>query len=269
MSLPEPSTEAGRAGLDALLGKPREALIALDFDGVLAPIVPNPMESRMAEGGIATLRRLASLVGRLAIITGRQAQVVVEIGELSSVPGIVVEGQYGAEQWRDGVLTLPDPPPGLAAVRAELAGLLADADPGVWVEDKASSLVVHTRRAADPVGELARLAPRLVPVAERHGLEANDGRNVVEIRPPGIDKGGALRRLVAEFQPSAVLFAGDDVGDLPAYDAVVALRGEGIPGLTVGSVSDEAPQIAERADLAVPGPAGVVAFLAGLADAIG
>ncbi|HEX3814583.1 MAG TPA: trehalose-phosphatase [Mycobacteriales bacterium] len=269
MSLPEPHTEAGRAGLAALLADPGKALVALDFDGTLAPIVADPTTSRMAAGALLALQRLAVAVGGLAIVTGRQAQVAVDVGGLAAVPGLIIEGQYGAEQWRDGVLTLPDPPPGIARVRAELPELLATADPGVWVEDKVSSLVVHTRRAADPSGELARLSPVLVPLAERHGLEGNSGRNVVEIRPPGIDKGGALRRLVEEVRPSAVLFGGDDVGDLPAFATVAELRSDGVAGLTVCSVSNEAPQIAERADLTVDGPAGVVAFLTGLADAIG
>jgi trehalose 6-phosphate phosphatase len=269
MTLPQPRGDAGRAGLAALLAKPAEALVALDFDGTLAPIVLDPMTSRIAPGGLDALQRLAPRIGRLAIVTGRQAQIAVDIGGLASVPGIVVEGQYGAEQWRDGVLTLPDPPPGIARMRELLPTLLDGVDPQVWVEDKESSLVVHTRRAADADGELARIAPRLVPVAREYGLDANSGRHVVEMRPPGIDKGGALRRLVAEQAPSAVLFAGDDVGDLPGYEAIAAMRADGLPGLTVASASEEVPQVADRADLVVDGPAGVVRLLSDLADAIG
>jgi trehalose 6-phosphate phosphatase len=269
MNLPVPKSAEGRAGLAALLEQPSKSLVALDFDGTLSPIVADPTTSRLAPGGADALRALAPRVGQLAIITGRQAKVVVELGGLTGIPGIVVEGQYGAEQWRDGELRLPEPPAGIAAVRAELPELLADADPGVWVEDKESSLVVHTRRAADPAGELDRLSSRLLPLAETNGLEANTGRNVVEIRPPGIDKGQALRRLVAEFSPAAVVFGGDDVGDLPAYAAVAEFRGGGIAGLTVCSASVEAPQVAERADLVVDGPAGMVALLGGIADRIG
>jgi trehalose 6-phosphate phosphatase len=269
MNLPVPKSADGRAGLSALLEQPSKSLIALDFDGTLSPIVADPAASRLAPGGHDALRAISPRIGQLAIITGRQARVVVELGGLTGVPGIVVEGQYGAEQWRDGELRLPEPPAGIAAVRAALPELLADADPGVWVEDKESSLVVHTRRAADPAGELDRLSPRLLPLAETNGLEAKTGRNVFEIRPPGIDKGQALRRLVAEFNPAAILFGGDDVGDLPGYDAVAELRAAGIPGLTVCSASAEAPQVAERADLVVDGPPGLVELLAGIADRIG
>jgi trehalose 6-phosphate phosphatase len=59
-----------------------------------------------------------------------------------------------------------------------------------------------------------------------------------------------------------VLFAGDDLGDLPAYDAVDALRRGGVPGVLVCSASDEGPvALRERADLVVDGPPGVVALL--------
>ncbi len=76
-ALPVPPSAAGRAGLAALLRDPRRALIALDFDGTLSPIVADPAAARPHPGAIDTLRRLAPLAGTLAIITGRQAVAVV------------------------------------------------------------------------------------------------------------------------------------------------------------------------------------------------
>src|SRR5664280_70862 len=140
---------------------------------------------------------------------------------------------------------------------------------GATVEDKESSLVVHTRRAADPHGALAALRAPVTELAERTGLELTPGRFVLELRPPGIDKGSALRGFVAEQRAGSVLFAGDDLGDLPAYAAVEGLRANGIAGVTVCSGSDEVPEVAERADLVVAGPPGVVAFMRALAAAIG
>ena len=87
---------------------------------------------------------------------------------------------------------------------------------------------------------------------------------MLELRPPGFDKGGALRSL-CEPLPEAVLFAGDDLGDLPAFDAVDVLRARGVAGLTVCSGSDEGPAaLRDRADVVVDGPAGVVALLRSL-----
>ncbi len=260
----------GQAGWDAIVAAPERALIALDYDGVLAPIVADPEQAVPAPGAVDALRRLSGRVGHLAVVTGRPAEVAVRLGGLDSVPGLVVEGQYGAERWVGGRLTSPDDPPGVFAAKAELPAALAEAgaDPAVWVEDKRLAVVVHTRRTADPNGELDRLRPALERFAARHELELHPGKMVLELRPPGFDKGGVLRRLVADQRPGAVLFAGDDVGDLPGFAAVDELRRTGTPGLTVASASAEATEVAGAADVAVDGPPGVVAFLTELADAL-
>lgn len=265
--LPTPGTPAGRDGLAALLDRPRLSLVALDFDGTLSPIVADPARSRLAPGGLDALRHLAAVVGQIVVLTGRPAATVVELGGLDAVPGVVVEGQYGQEQWRGGTLHTPEPPEGIEQVRATLPDILAGADPGVWVEDKRLSLVVHTRRAADPDAALVALVEPVRSLAEAHGLHVAPGRYVLEIRKPGEDKGRTLLRMVEEFNSKAVLFAGDDVGDLPAFEVVESLRQQGVPGLTVCSASEEAPAVAARADLVVDGPAGVVELLAAMACA--
>lgn len=267
--LPEPRTPGGRAGLAALTADPGRSLVALDFDGTLAPIVDDPTTSRLAPGGLEALRRLTGVVGRVAILTGRPADTVVRLGGLDGVPRLLVEGQYGAEHWYEGRLEVPEPPAGIDAVRAELPGLLAGADPGVRVEDKRLALSVHTRRAAEPDEALAALAVPVEELAKAHGLTVSPGRYVLEIRAPGEDKGRTLTRLVEDFGPAGVLFAGDDLGDLPAFDAIEALRGDGVPGLTVCSASREVPTVAARADLVVDGPPGVVTLLQALASAAG
>ncbi len=104
-------------------------------------------------------------------------------------------------------------------------------------------------------------------LTERHGLHLEPGRLVLEIRPPGVDKGVALIDYVQETDARAVLYAGDDLGDLAAYDAVDRLRGEGVPGLLVCS-GDEVPELASRADLVVPGPGQVAALLAAIAETL-
>ena len=71
--LPSPHSEPGRAGLAALLRAPGRALIALDYDGTLAPIVSDPKAARPHPGAAAALRRLSPLAGTLAVITGRSA----------------------------------------------------------------------------------------------------------------------------------------------------------------------------------------------------
>jgi len=279
MGIPEPTTPAGVAGLTALGADPSHAVVALDFDGTLAPIVPDPDRARAHPGAVPALARLAPLMGAVVIITGRPAEVAVRYGGLDEVPGLehlVVLGHYGAERWDavTGQVRAPDIPPGIAAVRAELPGFLdrSGARPGTWVEDKGRALAVHTRRTEDPDTALEQLRGPLLALAERHGLVAEPGRMVLELRPPGADKGAALRDFAHECKARAVLYAGDDLGDLAAFGAVDKLRTEGVPGLLVCSATadGEAPvrELADRADLVVDGPAGVVALLDSLATEV-
>ncbi|TDD29748.1 trehalose-phosphatase [Actinomadura sp. KC06] len=263
-------TAAGTGGLDAIRKTPAEAVLGFDFDGTLAPIVDDPASARAHPGAAPALARLAPRVGAVVIVTGRPAAVAVEYGGFEGIDGLVVLGQYGLERWESGVLTEPDPPPGVAEARAKLPGVLAaaGAPPETLIEDKGQALAVHTRRCAEPEVALERLRSILAALAERTGLTLEPGRLVLELRPPGMDKGMALRTFIAERggRPSAVLFAGDDLGDLAAFDAVESLRAEGVPGVLVCSGSTEVTALAERADLVVDGPSGVVDLLETLAD---
>jgi trehalose 6-phosphate phosphatase len=164
----------------------------------------------------------------------------------------------------------------VAAAGAELPALLDQVAAGhgtgladIHVETKGGrALAVHTRRAADPQGAFELLREPLRRLAERHGLLLEPGRMVLELRPPGMDKGVALETYLREVGAASVLYAGDDLGDLAAYAAVEKLRSEGIGGLLVCSGSAEVAELAERADLVVDGPSGVVGLLGWLADAI-
>ena len=267
-SLPVPTTEAGRAGLAALLDQPAKALIALDFDGTVAPIVADPERARAHPDAVPALARLAGRVAVIAVITGRPAEVAVRLGGFADHPelsGLIVLGAYGAERWdaATGELRTPPPHPGVAAARAELPELAAPA--GAFIEDKGNALAVHTRRAADPAGAFEALREPLARLAERHRLHVEPGRLVLELRPGGMDKGVALTALARETGAGSVLYAGDDLGDLPAFAAVADLAAAGTPGLRVCSGSAEVTALAEATDLTVPGPEGLAALLTELA----
>ncbi|GAB2870675.1 trehalose-phosphatase [Streptomyces deserti] len=270
--LPTPATRAGRDGLDALLARPGKALIGLDFDGTLAPIVADPEQARAHPDAVPALAALAPKVAAVAVITGRPAGVAVRHGGFAGVPGLehlTVLGHYGAERWEaaTGEVTAPAPHPGVAAVRAELPGFLdgIGAWQGTWIEEKGRAVAVHTRRAADPQAAFEALRDPLTDLATRHGLIVEPGRMVLELRPPGIDKGVALLDFAREIGAGSVLFAGDDLGDLPAFAAVDKLRSDGTPGLLVCSGSDEVTELRARADAVVNGPEGVARLLRGLA----
>lgn len=258
--------------IDEVLRTARSALpdllVALDFDGTLAPLVPDPDSSRPADGTVEALTALSAAGAQVAVITGRDAATVVRLGGLEQVPGIVVAGVYGIETWADGTLTSPDTPGTIHELRERLPALLAanDADPAVWIEDKRLSLVVHARKAPDPDAALAPLSAPIAGLADELGLEVHPGRDVLELRLPGFDKAGALRRLVDEqTDTAAVMFFGDDLGDLPAFGEIERMRGAGRSAWSVAVLSSGVADVAAAADVTVETPADAVALLTALA----
>ena len=275
MRLPQPATSSGRAALRSLTQAPARALIGLDFDGTLSPIVDAPELARPATGAVDAVRRLAGLVGAVAIVTGRPAPVAVKLLGLTADErdNLVVLGHYGLQRWtasRGVRLVDAFDSSAIQAVRRELPNLLRDvgAPEGVATEDKGESIAVHVRRAPNPDDAFASLREPLAMLARSHGLRLEPGRMVLELRPAGVDKGVAVEELAAELVATAVCYAGDDLGDLAAYDALDRMRDRGVAALKVCSASDEVSRLRERADLVLGGPAELVDFLSCLADTI-
>lgn len=70
-------------------------------------------------------------------------------------------------------------------------------------------------------------------------IDIHDGKMILEFRVPSIDKGGALETLLAELDPGAALFAGDDLGDLPGFAALRAWperTGRGALNVAIGEL---------------------------------
>ncbi len=267
-------TEFAAQFLEAAAARPGKVLLATDFDGTLAPIVPNPDDSRLLPAAAEALARLGPVLGSIAIVTGRGVATVRELGRLEGRTGLerlVVLGQYGAERWdaATGEETPHEVPTSVAAARPEVEALLAeDRFVGVRLEDKGRALGVHTRPAPDPAASYEALRGPLGAIAERHGLVLEPGRSVLELRASALTKGDALRELVTETGASAVVMCGDDLGDLPAFDVLDELRAEGLATCAVVAASTEQPVLAERADVLCAGPEGVAAWLAELARAV-
>ena len=272
-------TPQGQERYDALVAVAPEVLVGLDFDGTLSPIVDDPDRAVIHPDGPRVLAALAPRVRAVVVVTGRPARQVVDLGELDKVADalpdgtrLVVMGQYGNERWdaASREYTSPEPPAGLQAFRDELPRLLAaEHAEDAHVEEKGLAVAVHTRRLPDPGAAFARLEEALADAAERHGLSLEPGRMVLEVRAPGMHKGIALETAVEEHGAGGVLFAGDDLGDLEAFEAVRTLRDGGMPALLVCSGSEEQEALAELSDVVVDGPAGVLDLLDGFAAQAG
>ena len=252
---------------------------ACDFDGTLSPIVDDPEQAHIHPDAGTVLADLAAQVRAVAVVTGRPARQVLDLGGLEQVGNAIGEsgrelfvlGQYGNERWTstDRRVISPKPPRGLATFMGGLPRLLRDGDAAeAWVEEKGLAVAVHLRRLDDPPAAFERLLPVLTESARSHGLDVEPGRAVIEVRAPGMHKGAAVRALTEELGARAFVFCGDDLGDLEAFKAIEELRGKDFPGLLVCSGSEEQNALTELADVVVDGPGGVLELLRGLTDDI-
>ncbi|MCD9155209.1 trehalose-phosphatase [Aeromicrobium duanguangcaii] len=251
---------------------PGQMLLALDFDGTLAPIVEDPESAYIHPTSLAALRRLGPVLGAIVIITGRPVDQVRRLGRFEEGPGLehlVVFGQYGAERWdaATGQVRRPTRPQGVSDLAECLPAWLEEHGASrIRVEDKGLAIALHTRGVAP--GLLDELRPQIEALAEEVGLHVEPGRQVMELRASGSDKGQALRHAIEPTQPHVVMYAGDDLGDLPAFEEGLALRADGVDVTLVCSASAEQDALVPLADVVLDGPDAVATWLSELADSL-
>jgi trehalose 6-phosphate phosphatase len=191
-------------------------LVATDFDGVLAPLVQDPLQSRALPGTVETLEDLAALPStHAAVVSGRDLDTLTSLTGLES-SSVTRIGSHGAESSGDDVAAaagkLEDHQAAtLDALVADLAPVVA-AHPGSGLEHKPSAVVLHTRGMAD--GAAAPAEAAALEVAARHTeVHVLHGKHVVEISVVKADKGTALMRLRDAVGADCVVYFGDDVTD--------------------------------------------------------
>ncbi|MHB0915886.1 MAG: trehalose-phosphatase [Thermoleophilia bacterium] len=258
------TTDEIQQQLEPLVAAPADTTIFLDLDGTLAPIVNKPADVAVPPEIVKLIRKLAQRYLAIAIVSGRQAT---EARRIVGLDELVYVGNHGFETMLPGrpVVVSPEAQPYIPAIR-ELTKYCRDLegveDSGVWLEDKMATLSVHYRRAPDPDAAKAFIEARIIPQAEKLGLKVNEGRMVVEIKPPAkVNKGLAVGHLIDRLSTRQAIYAGDDTTDI---DALKELRRRKKKQLMigVGVVSSEMPAGLPRyADLLVAPRGGVETLL--------
>jgi trehalose 6-phosphate phosphatase len=158
------------------------------------------------------------------VVSGRQLADIDRILD-GAVPALA--GVHGLERRRaDGTEIRARPAEGLADARLMLEGALPD-HPSLLVEDKGMAIAVHWRGAPGCAADAMAVSSS---VARRHGLELQPGQMVIELRPPGADKGDAVAAFMEEapFKGFTPLFVGDDLTDENGFREARALGGAGV-----------------------------------------
>ncbi|MDO5727099.1 MAG: trehalose-phosphatase [Bowdeniella nasicola] len=216
----------------------RELLIALDFDGTLAPLVPRPEDARMLPQLVALLEQLVQLPATTTVlVSGRAGDSLAACAEVPRSMRAI--GSHGA-QWgtieidSDGNRTFAAKAVALSAEARHLHTRLCAAiddivatHPGTSAEYKPAGVVLHVREADRQVGQDALQAARRGP-ASWDGVTSLAGKAVLELSVVRATKGDALKKLVAETGATCVLYAGDDVTDESAFHMVSHLDVAGV-----------------------------------------
>lgn len=242
----------------ALRADPTRTAVLLDFDGTLAPIVEDPAAATPLLGTPEVLRSLSGAFGLVAVVSGRPVSYLQ--AHLPLGPELI--GLYGLERASgDQVETHPEAAPWRRVIDDVAAAASAELPEGVGVEHKGLSLTLHMR----PRPELAPLVDAwAAAAAARSGLHVRRARMSAELHPPvDADKGTVVDGLLAGR--STACFVGDDVGDLPAFDALDRFTAAGGVAFRVVVESAETdPALLARADAVVAGPVAVLALLSAL-----
>lgn len=251
--------------LEPLAAAPTRTALFLDFDGTLAAIVADPRDARPLPGVPTLLSDLAKEFELVAVVSGRPTSFLAEV--LGPPVGVLLAGLYGLERALQG----PEHDAWAEVIDEVVREAESTAPPGIYVEPKGLTVTLHWRHAPEQKEWVVSFAER---AAANHNLLVHQGRHERELRPPlNVDKGTVVRSLAAELTgriDNAAAF-GDDIGDLPAFEALTQLtKPDGTPLYTVrvAAVDTESPQqVADAADLTVAGATGAVALLAAIKDA--
>ncbi|WP_307032464.1 trehalose-phosphatase [Arthrobacter sp. B3I4] len=199
-----------------------QLLVAMDFDGTMAPLVDHAADARSLPRSAAAFAALAELPRTTtALISGRALD---SLRAVASPPEkTLLIGSHGAEIWMgpgSAELQLDDAQRELLAeVRQQLAEIV-DQAPGTLLEDKPAGVVLHTRLASDDVAEDAVAAAKAA-LQDRPGVFLKTGNRVLETAVVHASKGDGVAFLRQASGATAVVFAGDDTTDEDALHRLI------------------------------------------------
>jgi trehalose 6-phosphate phosphatase len=207
------------------LARAGRILACFDYDGTLVPIRPTPEEA-IAEPPVRdALSALARVPGvDVAVVSGRPLD---DLRNLVPSDGLWLVGHHGlsVQSPRGVEPSMVDESVAKAALeplRTE-ARAIVSAGEGLRFEDKGSGVALHYRNAPRPVARQAAEAFRKA-AGRLEGFSLLEGKEVLEVRPAGVDKGRAVRALHDRIDPdAAIAYVGDDTTDEDAFRAVADL----------------------------------------------
>ncbi len=199
-------------------------LLCSDFDGTLAPIVPDPAAAEMPVELRHCLRSIASRRDvTLAVVSGRALE---DLRRRVAIPGAVCAGNHGLEiamgSDRFHAVDMSLHRPVLRMVLDRLRDRVTQV-PGALVEDKGSTVTVHFRNVPQAQHRRVRGAVSAVAEDAKDLVRMREGRKVLELRPRlDWNKGSAVKWIRERCGHGSPLscYLGDDETDEDAFTVI-------------------------------------------------
>jgi trehalose-phosphatase len=227
--MPEAISSDLREALAAFASQ-EKILIALDFDGTLAPLVDDPEASRMITSARQALDKLTSQSGvTIAIVTGRAIDSVKRVTD--PLEHWFLVGSHGIEVLSPGEVAHYETPWLVPDDLTKAFDSVVTAHPGTRLEHKPFGLALHTRGVVESVARDAESAAHHVCDLWGGDLVVRTGHGIVECSIKEATKGDGIDEVRRRLGRTAVLFAGDDRTDedgfavLGAQDVAIRVGG--------------------------------------------
>ncbi|MCE7064787.1 bifunctional alpha,alpha-trehalose-phosphate synthase (UDP-forming)/trehalose-phosphatase [Dyadobacter sp. CY326] len=216
-------TNTGIDGIRQAYENATNRILFFDYDGTLAPIVPDPSKAIVSDDVKSLILEIAKR-DTVIIISGRDryfldnlfkdlpVHIIAEHGALVRTKGSekwILNENY-EENWKESIRPIMD--------------IYAKRSPGAFVEEKETSLAWHYRTAEDE--EYAqRRAQELLWQLKNYiqpelNLQVIDGSKVVEVKKTAFNKGTSARDFVDSGDYDFVLAIGDDTTDEDMFIAL-------------------------------------------------
>ncbi len=234
--------------LEKFKNDPSTAIVT-DIDGTISKIAPTPEEAVVTNSMRKEILKLNKKFQLVAVISGRT---VLNAREMVGVEGLLYVGNHGLEYLKDDNLSMyPEVEKYLPLIQKTVQKLkngdLSHIN-GLIFEDKGICYSIHYRLSNDSENAREKILNTLRNDPQCNKLKISEGRQLVELKPPvSCDKGTMLNNIIEKYNLQKIVYLGDDITDLDAFNKLKKLDKEGkIKGTSILVLSSEIPSYIKK-----------------------
>lgn len=230
--------------------KDEKTAVITDIDGTISKIVLDPYDASISQIMKTTLEKLVNKFQIVGVITGRNVR---NAKEMLEVEGLLYIGSHGLEYLKDDEIYIePEVEEYLPLIKKVAQNIQTEEElcniKNILFQEKGLCFTVHYRKCEDQEGTRRKILDAINELEGLENFKITEGRKVVEIRPKiGHDKGTILEKLINENKLEKVIYLGDDVTDVDAFNKLKELNGKDkVTGAGIVVVSEEVPEYVEE-----------------------